>query len=739
MTDHIFASLWDLGYRSLLPIIPPSAEISVNSSLFKRIGTKQDARGKVPGIKGNHGRWFSFDWLRHTTTDADLDKWADMGAGLGIRTGNGLLAIDADTLDLACAMAIEKVVRQHFGETPIRIGRHPKALYLIATSEEILYQRIDFNEPDEHGNQERVELLTGKQQFVAHGIHPKTGNPYKWISPLVPVDQLPVANNEQIAAFMADLAAVLPQASQLKSEGSAAEYNQKDFIGSVEHVRKAVEAIPNSSTHFATREDYLAIGYAIKAALPDDEYEAFEIFSDWCDKWQEGNNHPDIVAADWRRMKPPYKRGADWLYQTAERLSAGSSNSFTEAEAWFDILPEEPENVFDFLERQEAKANTQNELYPLLRIGDIISRPPPTYLIARHIAEQSVGFIYSRPGAGKTFLALDMALSVAFNQSAWFTDEIRTPASAAVLYIASEGSFGFRNRIAAWMKKSFDPAANNPEEHFFEDLDNPENNSAKSLPKTPEDNFYMIERTINFMDKEDVSKLIRSVQAVQSSAGVQFCLIVIDTVSRAMPGADENLQKDMTRFVQACDLVKDTFKAAVIGVHHAGKTGDMRGSTVLRGAGDFVFRLERKEGSSFGRLYCEKQKDAPDGWSEPYVFNKVSLDGSETSLVVARAEAGYGEAETELTPESADKVLAAMQAAWDSGEPWSMAANSPARAVRAMVRDFGFDAYAAEEVLDLWLKTGHIVSTVFDKKTKRKGLHVASKVGVETQQGSIFD
>lgn len=737
MTENIFQQLWDLGYKTLLPIIPPSAEISANSSLFKRVGTRQDARGKVPGIKGETGYWFSFDWLKHTTSAADLDKWASMGAGLGIRTGSGLLAIDADTMDLGCAVAIEKIVEKHFGATPIRIGRHPKALYLIATSEEILYQRIDFGDPDEHGNYERVELLTGKQQFVAHGIHPKTGQPYKWIEPLVPFAALPAATSSDIAAFMQELSETLPLASQLKSEGSAHDYNQSDFTGSVEHVRKAVEAMPNSSTDFPSREDYLSVGYAIKAALPDDEYEAFEIFSDWCDKWDGGENHPDIIASDWRRMKPPYKRGADWLYQTSEKLSANTANSFTEAEVWFEKLPDAPESVFDFLEKQEAKEN-EKPLYPLIRIQDIISRPPPVYLIARHIAEQSVGFIYSRPGAGKTFLALDMALSVAFGAQRWFTDEIRTPALGAVLYIASEGSFGFRNRIQAWIKKTYSADALKPENDFFEDLDNPQNNSTKSLPKIPEDNFYMLERTINFMDKEDVQLLVKSIRAVEQSAGVQFCLIVIDTVSRAMPGADENLQKDMTRFVQACDHVRDAFKAAVIGVHHAGKSGDMRGSTVLRGAGDFVFRLERKEGDSLGRLYCEKQKDAPDGWSEPYRFDKVALDGSESSLVVSRADVG-GDTEMELTPDKADAVLAAIGAAWEAREPWSMAPNAENRAIRFMVRDFGFDAYNAEDVLKLWTQTGLIVSDVCDKKTKKKGLRLAAKVGDGQKPDSIFD
>ena len=86
-TDGHFSRLWGMGYKTLIPVIPPGAPISERSSLFKRIGTHQDARGKVPGVRGRDGKWFSFDWVPYQTDEADLPRWAAMGAGAGIRTG----------------------------------------------------------------------------------------------------------------------------------------------------------------------------------------------------------------------------------------------------------------------------------------------------------------------------------------------------------------------------------------------------------------------------------------------------------------------------------------------------------------------------------------------------------------------------------------------------------------------------------------------------------------------------
>jgi hypothetical protein len=232
------------------------------------------------------------------------------------------------------------------------------------------------------------------------------------------------------------------------------------------------------------------------------------------------------------------------------------------------------------------------------------------------------------------------------------------------------------------------------------------------------DRFMMIEKTINFMEPEDIEKLLRTVRNVIRS---RPCLIVVDTVSRALPGADENLQKEMTLFVNACDKLKEAFRCAVVGVHHAGKNGDMRGSTVLLGAGDFVFKLQRKKGATVGQLHCEKQKEAPDGWAEPYRFDLISVGEGETSLVPSRADMHAGP-ETVLTPDTSAAVLTAMDRAWREGKPWGKHANKgELMAAKRMVKDFSFTIERAEEVLEVWRQTGSLRRTTCPARTE-KGL-----------------
>ena len=53
-------------------------------------------------------------------------------------------------------------------------------------------------------------------------------------------------------------------------------------------------------------------------------------------------------------------------------------------------------------------------------------------------------------------------------------------------------------------------------------------------------------------------KLLATVQAIADEVG-PIAAVFVDTVSRVLPGAEENLQKDMTLFVKACDAVRERF------------------------------------------------------------------------------------------------------------------------------------------------------------------------------------
>jgi len=415
-----FLTYTALGYgpARLVPIIPPDAQISEGSSLFKRVGTDQDGRGKTPGVKGPNGSWYSFDWVPHQADETDLARWGRMGAGVGIKTGDGLIAIDADTLDSTDARIIRDIIEQQLGRLPVRVGRYPKALYLCRVSDDYRYTRVDFGERKQNGSWEkRVEILSAGRQFVAHGVHPSTKQPYHWPRDIVPFDELPIFTAQQIDAVMEALRSALPKAApKLTREGGDPNrpVNQDSLRGRLEVVRKAVQAIPNTSATFGTRESYRDFGYAIKAALPDEPEAAFELFADWCERWQDGQNDPDIVAADWNRMKPPFRRGAGWLYETAERIAP---DKFTAADPWFESLPDEPESPFRTAELNASREERETAILAInptpYSFIEPSALPRREWLYGTHYIRSFVSATVAPSGVGKSSLEIVEALAMA--------------------------------------------------------------------------------------------------------------------------------------------------------------------------------------------------------------------------------------------------------------------------------------------------------------------------------------
>lgn len=412
--NNAFERLHALGYTRLCPIIPPGAPISERSSLYKRLQRGDDARGKMPGIRWPDGTWSGFDFVAHESTPADLPRWHAMGAGVGIKTGQGLALIDADTADPASAAIVRATIEREIGPLPLRIGRAPKAGYLIRVTGEFQYARVEFGARNDKGRLlDRVEILYEGRQFVAHGIHPATGKPYHWPDGVPALDDVPTVSAEQLYDLLAALQAALPSAAPVVREGGGAEVSQSSLRADPELVRRAVAATPNDE-RFAPRESYVAMGFAIKAALgPEHDADGLDIFQDWCARWTDGHNEPDVVAAEWSRMKPPFRRGASWLFEQAK---AATGHDYA-ADQWLDgpsdsVFPEtppSPENQSKRLEIEQAEAIRATPYdFP-----DPSAIPRREVLYGHHYVRQFVSTTAAPTKVGKTSLIIAEALAMA--------------------------------------------------------------------------------------------------------------------------------------------------------------------------------------------------------------------------------------------------------------------------------------------------------------------------------------
>ncbi len=273
--------------------------------------------------------------------------------------------------------------------------------------------------------------------------------------------------------------------------------------------------------------------------------------------------------------------------------SQGSAADGTEK---FDTNPEANEDEF------HADLN----VFEILDVKGIKTLPDPTWLVETIMIENALGFIFGAPGCGKSFIAIGQALSIACGLDEWWNRKINR--SGPVIYISSEGVGDMKFRLRAWETALGAKADDAP--------------------------FYLIRQSINFMDEKDVDKLIRTVQTIVDQTGEFPVAVYVDTVSRVLPGADENLQKDMTLFIRACDMVRETFSATVTGIHHTSRAGNLRGSSVFDGAGDFLLLIEREHGEKIGYLTASKIKAARDGWKQAFSLIPIKIDqrSSKTSL-----------------------------------------------------------------------------------------------------------
>lgn len=226
--------------------------------------------------------------------------------------------------------------------------------------------------------------------------------------------------------------------------------------------------------------------------------------------------------------------------------------------------------------RQDAVRRV-SQLRPLT-LDEIADLPPVEWLIEGHLPQDGLGVIYGEPRIGKTFIALDWALSLA-SGTEWLGNRIHC---GEVVYIYAEGVRGLKQRCDAWLAE-------------------------RGIDGFPE-NFRAIPCPVNMLDGTDRSYLVTAI----NEAGVRPCLIVIDTLARCFGTGDENQTKDMTTFVAGCDdlRVEHFPGATVLVVHHTGKNTDRgaRGSIALTDAADVEFLVKKSTGETIS-LRNTKQKD----------------------------------------------------------------------------------------------------------------------------------
>jgi AAA domain-containing protein len=248
------------------------------------------------------------------------------------------------------------------------------------------------------------------------------------------------------------------------------------------------------------------------------------------------------------------------------------------------------------------------------------------WLIKSVLTRGEVSVWYGLPGSGKSFLISDAALSIARGLP-WFGRRVR---QGLVIYQAGEGGLGLKKRLRAYRQHH-------------------------GMAKNEDLPFVILPSPINlFIADADVDRMIAEIKLWAAYYDAPLELVVIDTMSSAIAGADENASGDMTKVLSRCRKISIETGAHVAIVHHTPKGGGSpRGWSGLSGNVENMIEVVRSE-QTVSHTYPDgnrtqldmrefvtvKQKDDVDKFVRAFTLPQVKLgldiDGDPiTSCIVA--------------------------------------------------------------------------------------------------------
>lgn len=291
--------------------------------------------------------------------------------------------------------------------------------------------------------------------------------------------------------------------------------------------------------------------------------------------------------------------------------------------------------------------------FPLVPFDKIAIGTGSSYLVKGLIPREGLVVVWGPPKCGKSFWILDLMMHVALG----WEYRGRRVMQGPVIYVACEGERGLAARVEAFRR-------------------------AKMTEDGGTAPFYLLTTRLDLIAEADL--LIADIKA-QIGEGIQPVAVTIDTLNRSLNGSESD-DRDMSAYIKAADRIRETFKCAVIVIHHCGIVGTRpRGHTSLLGAADAQIAVRRNPaGQVVTAVEC--MKDGPEGEETCSTLSVVDVGTDEdgeaiTSCCVEPADAA-AEAPRKRTPPSAQRALDLLKnAIAEAGMPAPANNHIPAEAI----------------------------------------------------------
>ena len=237
-------------------------------------------------------------------------------------------------------------------------------------------------------------------------------------------------------------------------------------------------------------------------------------------------------------------------------------------------------------------------------------RPRPASLVRSLITRDGFGRLVAEAGAYKSFVALDLMMSITHNVPSWFGLDIYKHGN--VVYVMTEGSFDYPERVAAW------------------ELGHPE------FPHVAGQDIYVLDQEdLDLADEESFTRLFfdditrdrmgaRSGEGEWHIDGINPVLLVIDTQRGALPNTNEDKNDEMNPICYRLKNAATDLECAVMLVHHTPVSTDLQhrgsGAGAVRANCDFEFSIKK------GKLEMTKNKFGPAWPAHKINANVVTIE-----------------------------------------------------------------------------------------------------------------
>ena len=623
---------------------------------------------------------------------------SDRVHGVGVVTGTEvamhyLLAIDVDCYDKAISSKmcdyIDRICKTE-SKLSFRVGEAPKFLVPVLCDQNT--RKIN----SKKFGDSKIEVLGQGQQFVAYGAHPKSkSGSYKWYKREFELDNLPVISMDDIRHIIGYFESLMggtpAEVTTVEQDDPFAGLTKSEVsLGEAKEILSYIDPDCDYDTWFR-------VGAALHHEF-DGAPEAYDLWDEWSStgsKYDEnkGANDPDTKWASFDtdgdtvsfRTLCQYARKAGADLSAISRKHKVAAEESTLENINMDAYVE-PAAEPDAFAKPVSALNQRN-------------KQVQRWLISGYLERRRIAAIYSPPKQGKSFIALDQALSIAYGIE-WAGCRVN---QGAVLYIAGEGREGVERRIAAWQIEN--------------------NLGDKGAP------MYVTERNVLLTSQDQLDEMRAFIKTMPEPP----VAIYIDTYARATAGIEENATSETGQIMTILDALRDQNDASIIAVHHTpkGNEEDLRGNSAFAGALDNSFLIKMDDGvvSFIPKLQKDTSADKVLNFkllpiALPLEYFEVE---DEPGVNVMSAVAKYDETierrdegKTKLSP-SGSKVLKAFNDMWESDVNGKNRVPAPDQFMLQFGMDSPSEGYWVSDLRDFY-KASNSDSDEAKKKAFKRGL-----------------